>query len=148
MDYLFSIHPQHAAKLFSGEKKVELRRGRVQLSVPSRIWIYVTTPSKQLAGIAHVQAVEHGSPRTIWARHSKKLCISRDDFNDYVGSRSTVSAIIVKHVTQFDTPVDLDRLREILPTFHPPQFYLNIHSKKGYTNILNREIGAAAFSFS
>ena len=146
VDYLFSIHPRHAAMILSGEKTIELRRGRVNLDMPSRIWIYVTTPAKRIAGVALVEAVDYGTPNGIWEKYSHRTGVSRKEYLAYVGSRETISAIRVSHAINLKEPIHLSTLRLISPTFHPPQFYLRLQEKTNLGQELRRQFNDLTFA--
>ncbi len=141
MNYLFSIHPQYAEKIFDGTKTVELRNRRVQLTHPARLWIYVTTPEKHLAGFATVRHVDFGNSTKIWKRYWGELGITQEQYFAYVGDRELVSAIVVEDVVRFETPLGLSRLKQLLPTFHPPQFYMDMSAKKGFAGLVAEELG-------
>ncbi len=143
MNYLFSIHPTHAKKIFDGTKTVELRSRRIQLNLPARLWIYVTTPVKHLAGYATITSIDHCTAENIWRRHGRKMGISKSEFTSYIDGRSSASAILIDDVVEFESPLDLKRLRQLIPTFPPPQFYLNMTVQEGLTDIVSREIGVA-----
>ena len=148
MDYLFSIHPRHAARILSGEKTIELRRGRVNLDMPSRIWIYVTTPAKRIAGVALVEAIEYGTPNKIWEKYSNKMGITRSEYCAYVAARDTISAIKVSRATSLEEPIHLSALKSISPTFHPPQFYLRLQEETNLSRELRRRFKDVAYGYA
>lgn len=63
---LISLHPEHANKILSGEKKLEFRRVWATKPV-SAVVIYSTVPVKKLVAIAYVKRVHLGSPTGLWA---------------------------------------------------------------------------------
>ena len=62
---LISIHPSHAEKIISGEKKLEFRRSWTNSSI-DRIVIYATSPIQRIIGVAEVKRVFSGSPTKLW----------------------------------------------------------------------------------
>ncbi len=140
MDYLFSIHTQFANMIFDGSKTVELRSRRVQMEFPSRLWIYVTTPEKELKGFATVSSVDHDIPANIWKSHKQNMGLNAKQFKEYAGSRSIISAITVSEVIRLERPIALARLKEVSPVFHPPQFYMDLSSHPSLSQMIKEEI--------
>ena len=139
-NFLISIHPEHSARIFNGQKTAELRNRAVHIPNNSRLWIYETRPTMGIVGYATVETVVRSRPPEIWKNHGSKLAISKTLFIDYVQNRDIASAIILSDVTPLQAPIGLKRLKKKEPLFHPPQFYYGLGGKPGLWKILSGAI--------
>ena len=62
---IISLHPEHANKILSGEKKLEFRRVWANQPV-NAVVIYSTLPVKKIVAIAYVKQVHIGSRNRLW----------------------------------------------------------------------------------
>ena len=63
---IISLHPKHANKILSGEKKLEFRRVWANKPV-NAVVIYSTVPVKKIVAIAYVKQVHCESRNRLWA---------------------------------------------------------------------------------
>ncbi len=114
--------------ILDGSKTVELRKGWLDMIYPSRLWIYVPSPVKQLQARATISEIEYAGPDYIWAHHKEKMGLNYKEFKEYIDSRKKkgLTAIILSNVKIFERPVPLDKLREYDPPISPPQFYTDL----------------------
>lgn len=63
---IISLHPEHANKILSGEKKLEFRRVWANKPV-NAVVIYSTVPVKKIVAIAYVKQVHCESRNRLWA---------------------------------------------------------------------------------
>ena len=124
MNALFSIHPDYLDRIFNREKTIELRNRPVRLQPNSWMWLYATSPRKRLEGRALIRRVIIDTPANIWRRFKNDLGITRSEFFSYVGSRCLISAIQLAKIERFANPLRLNRIRDAVRGFHPPQFYV------------------------
>lgn len=120
---LLSIHEKYANLIFSGDKKVELRRVRPRLISGDLIVVYVTSPRKEVAGVLEVSKVVSMHPSSLWNLVKDQAGITREDFQDYFLDASVGFAIFVRKALHFSNPITLDQMREKWPGFRPPQGY-------------------------
>ena len=121
-----SLKPEYGELVFSGSKTVELRNRVVRIEPGTTIWIYFTIPVREIVGVADVRSVVYGSPPEIWRRFHKRMCIDRVRFEEYVGDRVRVTALVLKDVRKLDSPVPIGSIRRVVRSFHPPQFYSRV----------------------
>ena len=121
-DALISIKPKYVDRFLSGQKVVEIRNRKVNLTNNSKLWIYTTLPKASIQTIAYVKHVETDAPELIWERYSELIGISRDSFNQYVNGSNKISAIVTKGVRKLPFEITLEEIRNMVPGFHPPQF--------------------------
>ena len=123
---LLSIHPQHAERIFSGEKTVELRRVRLGVRPGSKVIVYVTAPESSLAGAFVVSELYQSAPSTLWAGIGPKSGLSRAAFRAYFAGARRAYGIGIGEMWRFARPVPLAELRKHVPNFQPPQSYSRV----------------------
>ena len=117
---IISLKPTYGELILSGDKTVELRNRVVRVNPGTKVWIYVTHPASHIAAVADVELVVHDKPSVIWSRFGKRICIDKNRFDSYVGSRNCVSALVLSPVRKLDEPITLDGIRRKVKTFYPP----------------------------
>lgn len=121
-DALISIKPEYVDKILNGQKAVEIRTRKVTLQNNNRLWIYSTLPKGSIQAVAYIQHIDFDSPKSIWKKYSKSLGIQKNDFDRYVNGSNKISAIVTKKIIRLPSEITLDKMRSIVPGFHPPQF--------------------------
>lgn len=137
---MISLKPAYGELVLSGSKTVELRNRIVRIKPYTKIWIYVKRPVGKIVAHADVKHVIHGHPSVIWNEYREQMCIDRVHFEDYVGERSLVSAVVMQKMKKLDEPVSIGGIRHVLSAFQPPQFYSRIAPDSGLFRILNNDI--------
>ena len=118
---LFSLKPRYADLVFEGLKHAELRR-RITPDMQNRdVFIYVSSPVRQLRGGFRVGHVWHGSPKDVWKEVSKLACVKKRDFDNYYAGRTIAYALKITGVWEYKNPASLDTLRIRFPHFIVPQ---------------------------
>lgn len=125
---LLSIKPKYAEKIFSGQKKVELRRVRTRLNSGDLVLVYVSSPQKALIGFFEVEkvVVKENLPQelnNLWELVKKYASIEREAFMSYYQGSYLGVCIFVKKTRRFSAPIELQILREKFGYFFPPQSY-------------------------
>jgi predicted transcriptional regulator len=120
---LLSLRPEFAELVFTGVKKVELRRVRPRVEANEWILVYVSTPVKALVGAIQVERVIECTPSSLWKEVREDAGISRRQFNEYYVGAPKAYGIVLSAVKRLPEPVTLSRLRKVWPDFHPPQCY-------------------------
>jgi len=120
---LLSIHPEHADKIFAGEKTVEFRRRPPRVVEGEWVLVYVSSPRKALVGAFQVQGLLEDAPGRLWQRTESRAEISRERFDTYYAGASVAYGILIAKAITFAPALPLSKIRERLPGFHPPQSY-------------------------
>ena len=120
---LLSIRPKYAIKIFNGEKKVELRKVRPQLSQGDTVLVYVSSPVKQLQGIFVVESISEAMPEQLWSQVKDIAGVSKQEFDDYYAGSKKSYGIFLKSPQTLINPISLIDLRKLWRNFHPPQSY-------------------------
>lgn len=126
-DAIISIKPRHVENILSGEKTVELRTRGMNLPVGSRLWIYTTLPVGRVKISAEIDFIEIKSPKEIWKKYGRKICIPKKEFDEYTGLRKFVVAIGLRNIKRLDDELSLAALRAYEENFQPPQFYSKLN---------------------
>lgn len=119
-DILMSIRPPYVEMLVSGWKTVEIRKRAVRAPAGARIWIYATSPRKEVVASARLEAVVLETPEKIWRAFGDRVGIDRSEFDAYVGGAQVVAALCLTEITKLDSPLCPRGER---PAFRPPQSY-------------------------
>ena len=137
---MISLKPAYGELILSGSKTVELRNRIVRIEPCTKVWIYVKLPVGKIIAQADVKHVTHGDPHAIWELYHKRMRIDWVQFQEYVGDRDLVSAIVLHDITKLNKPISIGRIRHVLRAFQPPQFYLRIAPESGLFRILNKRL--------
>lgn len=122
---LLSIHPEHAEKILSGEKKLEFRRRWTSHPVHELI-IYVTAPIKRIVAIAKIKEVHQGSSTALWALAQQKGGgLSRQALYTYFSGLKTGYAIELESVERFPRLLDSSLF---IKGFRAPQSFSYVDS--------------------
>ena len=99
-DVLMSIKPKYADAIFKGEKRVEFRKVCFKETV-THVYVYSSTPIRQIIGYFTIERIEKDSPEKLWNRYSSVSAIQREEFFNYFSGVSRGYAIVVKDIHPF-----------------------------------------------
>lgn len=138
-DILISLKPRHAEHIFRGEKTVELRKRRPKVGAGTKVWIYATAPVAAIKGHASLSRIESASPKRIWQAWGEHTGLSKAEFDSYFEDCEIAHALILNDVMSMDVALSLTRIRELIKTFHPPQFYYRLNGARDGMHLLARK---------
>lgn len=138
-EILISLKPRYAAEMFSGDKTVELRKRRPKVEIGTVVWIYVTTPVSAIRGYATVIHIETGTPALIWKTFGGKTGVSKSEFDQYFSSSRTAHALVLANVMEMKRVLPLNRIRELVGNFHPPQFFYHLNGARASMRLAHRK---------
>ena len=118
---LFSLKPRYADLVFEGLKHAELRRRLTPDMKDRDVFIYVSSPVRQLRGGFRVGHVWHGSPKDVWKEVSGFAGVKKRDFDNYYSGRTVAYALKITGVWEYVYPASLQTLRDRFPHFVVPQ---------------------------
>ncbi|MBD2395151.1 ASCH domain-containing protein [Cyanobacterium aponinum FACHB-4101] len=125
---LLSIKPQFVRKILDGQKTVELRKVKPQLTTGDFILIYESSPSKCLIGWFEVKEIICEKPQILWKKVKNDAGITKEEFNTYYQKSMMGVAIRIKDKHTIKLP--LDKIREKWTTFRPPQSFHYLKEKE------------------
>ena len=118
---IISLKPCYADLVFEGLKKVELRR-RIASQISDRdVFIYVSSPVRELRGGFRVGQVWEGTPETVWNIVAELATLDRREFDAYFQGQTVAYALEVTNVWEYQSPVGLSWLRDRFNDFVVPQ---------------------------
>lgn len=126
-DAIISIKPRHVENILSGDKTVELRTRSINLPSGSRLWVYTTLPVGKVKLSTEIDFVEVLSPKVMWKKYGKNICIPKKEFDEYTKGRELVTAIGLRNVQPLIKDICLEAMRKYEENFQPPQFFSRLH---------------------
>ena len=119
--FLFSLKPCYADLVFQGLKEAELRRRISPYMENSDVFIYVSSPVRQLRGGFRIGRVWSGTLDQVWEQVSGFAGIDKQDFYAYYAGCSIAYALKITNVWEYQNPVGLNEIRSQFPSFVVPQ---------------------------
>lgn len=120
---LLSIRPRYADQIFSGTKRIELRRRRPRVGTGDLVFVYASSPTMALVGAFEVADVIEGKPASIWRQWHAQAGIDKSDFDNYFAGREVGFGLVIANAWQLPIPVNLAALRQKQSNFRPPQSF-------------------------
>lgn len=123
-DVVLSIKPRYSEPIIEGLKTVELRR-RFPINVPkgTLMYIYSTSPTRALTGIAEIEKVSKIPLEKMWNDFSDVACIPKDDFDSYFSGLEEGFVISLKNAKPLSREIGLEELRDRFE-FEAPQSFI------------------------
>lgn len=136
---LMSIKPEHVAKIFSGDKVVEIRRKFNRKWVGCRTTIYSSSPDKAIYGHAKIDRVKKDSPERIWSEYGQLIGVDRRLFDKYTDSSGEIYAIFLENFEPYRNPVYLSQIEGLLnfEELTPPQSYLSLENNSSWSKAVS-----------
>jgi len=124
---LLSMHPAYAELVFSGTKKVEIRKKFSKRWKGRQAVVYGTQPLGSLMGEVTLSAVNPGNPTDIWTKYGDKVGCSHEDFISYVGDAREIFAIELTDLKPYVSPLGLPQMSHLIrEELRPPQSFLDV----------------------
>ena len=123
-DLMFiSIKPKYLELILEGSKTIELRKCKPSSFFDSYIILYATNPEKKVVGICELVEIIETTPEEMWISHSDQLGINKNEFFTYYSGSNTAIGLKIKNVIRIDKYLSLETIKNIEPSFSPPQTY-------------------------
>lgn len=107
--YLFSIFPEYAYKILSGEKKFEYRKKTAALYLPKLI-IYATDPVSKIIGEVSVDNILCCTPLEIWKKTNKYGGIDEERFFAYFKDKDLAYAYSLSNPILYNKSISLNKI--------------------------------------
>ncbi len=118
-----SIKPEFSQRIFSGEKRFELRRTPVKVDEGDVVVVYESSPRKAVVGAFVVREVRRGPVGRLWRQLGAEFGVTRTEYRSYFCGAEVAHAIEVGRTVAIE-PVALATLRQRFEAFRPPQSYM------------------------
>ncbi len=136
---LISVRPKYAEKIFSGHKKVELRRVQPKhLTSGAIVLLYVSSPVKSLAGAFRVSRIVKEPVKKLWKSVQAIAGITKDEFFTYYNGIPYGVGIFFNEYILFQNPIGLDELKIKIDKFYPPQGFRYARINKLEQEVIER----------
>lgn len=124
---IISLHPEHANKILSGEKKLEFRRVWATRPITAVI-IYSTLPVKKIVAVAYIKQIHKGSPTKLW-NLAKSIGggLTRRTLYKYFEGKKQGYAIEFSSIKCFNPAINA---KSLLENFHAPQSFTYVGKNK------------------
>ncbi|MBU1285970.1 MAG: ASCH domain-containing protein [Gammaproteobacteria bacterium] len=139
VDAIISIKPRHVDNILAGKKTVELRVRKMNLPIGSRLWVYTTLPVGKVKLSAEIAFIESLSPKDMWRKHGKDICIPKEEFDEYTKLRDVVVAVGLLNIRALDEEVCLETMRKCESGFQPPQFFLKLNPDRALYSVFYKQ---------
>ena len=125
MNVLLSIKPKYVEAIMSGKKQYEFRKVIFKEKNIEKVYIYSSSPVKQIVGAFTIAEIIEDNPKDLWARCNGESGIPHDEFFNYFNGNARGYAIKINEIEKFDTPLNP---REANPDFVPPQSFCYVET--------------------
>jgi len=127
---ILSLKPEYADLIFNGTKKVEFRKRFPTNNMDYEIFVYVSSPVKQIRGAFRVNQVTKASPEEIWHTMSEVAGIDKSSFDAYYLNHDFAYALKITNIRKFNSPVSVEILRRKFDKFVVPQSWRILKSEE------------------
>ena len=126
---LMSIKAEHARKVVSGTKKVEIRRSFSKKWTGCKISIYASGRERSLVGEASIKRVVVDKPENVWERFNDQIGCTREEFDKYTRSKSQIYAVVLENAIPYRKSISLREVSSLTKeNLRPPQNYYNLNN--------------------
>ena len=127
---VLSLHPHFAKLVFNGSKRTELRRRFAEGLEGCDVFVYVTSPVRELRGGFRVEDIWKGTPEELWEKVSETACVDRAQFDAYYRGKEVAYALAMADVWEFESATSLTALRKSLGEFVVPQSWRYVRDEE------------------
>jgi predicted transcriptional regulator/RimJ/RimL family protein N-acetyltransferase len=138
---MLSIQKQHVDRIFTGEKRFELRKQLPSESF-SRVYLY-ESGGVGIVGYFDVVRTLRLPIEELW-RAVGEQGTTRERFERYFAGRSQGWAIEIGHHHRWPRAISRSDLQQTVPTFAPPQSYLILRAKTPLLDVLEKHVETRA----
>lgn len=120
MNALISIKPKYVEKIISKNKKYEYRKNIFKKNI-DKIYIYSTSPDKQIVGYFEYSGYLNGTPEEIWRITKGFSGIDEASYYKYFNNKECAYAIKIEKLHIYKEPIDP---KSRINKFVAPQSYI------------------------
>lgn len=127
---LLSLKPSYADMVFDGLKRAELRRRMASYIENRDVFVYVSSPRREIRGGFRVGQVWTGSPAQVWQFVESIASMGKREFDAYFSGSKVAFALEITNVWQYNNAVKLVFLRRRFSSFVVPQSWRYLSSEE------------------
>ncbi len=117
---ILSIKPKYAFAILEGVKTVEFRKSVFGKDV-NKVYIYASSPVKQIVGFFTIKEIISDSPELLWIQYKDNGSISKEDYFKYFGEKKIGFSILIDKVVVYKKHINPNSIKR---NFYPPQSFL------------------------
>jgi len=126
---LMSIKAEHARKVVSGTKKVEIRRSFSKKWTGCKVSIYASGSERSLVGEASIKRVVVDRPENVWQRFHEQIGCTKEEFDKYTGSKNEIYAVVLENAIPYQKSISVREVSSLTKEkLRPPQNYYNLNN--------------------
>jgi predicted transcriptional regulator len=130
---LLSIKPKYAEMIFSGGKRVELRRTWPIKTKIDVIVVYSSSPVQKLVGVVFIDRIEEHEIKGLWnLAATNGGGVTYDELKLYTKGKEKAYGVVIDRVKSAEIQITP---KFLFPAFTPPQFFLYLKPEE-YWHIL------------
>jgi predicted transcriptional regulator len=138
---LISLRSEHAKKVFSGEKKVEIRRRFSKRWTGCKVSIYASGRERCLVGEVSISRVVVDKPESIWEKFHQQIGCTREEFDRYTQSLNEIYAVVLENAMPYRKRISLGEVSNLTKKkLRPPQNYYILNNNINWAEVVS--IGA------
>ena len=99
---VLSLKPRFAEAILAGNKTVELRRVKPKMVVPTRAFLYATTPVRALLGMCVITSVRSADLAVLWREHGSRTELLYHEFQQYFNDVDVGTALTLTQPRPFN----------------------------------------------
>lgn len=128
-EYILSIRNEPAEAMLKGTKPHEFRRKFDTYTGEIKAYLYVTSPRQQIIGHVIFREPIQTHPNNLIKLLRNNKHDQEDNLRQYFQRLTKATALPVKRVVRYRTPIPLSEIRRQIPGFQPPMSYLKLTNK-------------------
>lgn len=132
-DILMSIRPCFANKILSGSKKIEVRTEFSVRWKGAKVVFYASDPQQELVGEGVIDDISIDTPSNIWERYGDLIGCSHEEYLQYCGFRTRVSALRFENVLPYKNRIPRAQLQVLMDEdLRPPISFNRLSNNRGW----------------
>ena len=137
-ELLMSIKAEHARKVVSGTKKVEIRRSFSKKWTGCKVSIYASGRERSLVGEASIKRVVVDKPENVWKRFHDQIGCTKEEFDKYTGSKNEIYAVVLENAIPYQKSISVREVSSLTKEkLRPPQNYYNLNNNIKWAEVVS-----------
>lgn len=130
IEFMISIKEQYMNAIENKTKVHEFRRRFSKIDHDFYSLIYVSAPISKITAIVKFNPPIEGNIDDMIVLRQAHSFSNDQEIRDYFKGSNTCHALSISEIQILKNPISLNKLRELVPNFAPPQSYFRIDNDK------------------